>query len=99
MNIIIWCFFGQPQPSPLAGRLSMLIGDSMKVGDLVRCIWQPKVSRVEGERCTLLHLPLKGEIGVVEAEPRPGTYFIFFPRFGYRHPLSADAVEVISESR
>ncbi len=71
----------------------------MKVGDLVRCIWQPKVSRIENDHCTMLHLPLKGEIGVVEAEHNPGIYSIFFPRFGYRHPLCANAVEVISEDR
>ena len=71
----------------------------MKVGDLVRCIWQPGVSHIENDQCVLLHLQLKGEIGIVEKERNPGTYFIFFPRYGYRHPLSANAVEIISEDR
>ena len=71
----------------------------MKVGDLVRCIWQPKVSRIENDHCTMLHLTLKGEVGIVEEERNTGTFFILFPRFGYRHPLCADALEVISESR
>jgi len=71
----------------------------VKVGDLVRCIWQPEVSRIENDHCTMLHLPLKGEVGIVEEERNPGTFFILFPRFGYRHPLCADALEVISESR
>jgi hypothetical protein len=71
----------------------------VKVGDLVRCIWQPRASDTENSQCVLLHLQLKGEIGVVEKERSPGTYLVFFPRYGYRHPLSADAVEVISENR
>ena len=71
----------------------------MKVGDLVRCIWQPKVSHIEKDHCIMLNLPLKGEVGIVEEERNPGTFFILFPRFGYRHPLCADALEVISESR
>lgn len=71
----------------------------MKVGDLVRCIWQPKISSVENDHCIPMHLPLKGEIGIVEKERNPGTFFILFPRLGYRHPLCADALEVISEKR
>jgi len=71
----------------------------MKVGDLVRCIWQPEVSRIENDQCVMLHLPLKGEIGIVEGERNPGTFFILFPKLGYRHPLCADALEVISEDR
>ena len=71
----------------------------MKEGDLVRCVLQPKVSRIESDHCVTLHLPLKGEIGIVEKERNPGTFFILFPKFGYRHPLCADAVEVISEGR
>jgi len=71
----------------------------MKVGDLVRCIWQPGVSRIEDNHCVMLDLPLKGEIGIVEEERNPGTFFILFPKFGYRHPLCADAVEVIYENR
>ena len=71
----------------------------MKVGDLVRCVCQPKVSQIENEQGVMLHLPLKGEVGVVEGERNPGTFYILFPRFGYRHPLCADAVEVISENR
>jgi len=71
----------------------------MKVGDLVRCKWQPKISSVESDHCVSMHLPLKGEIGIVEKERNPGTFFIFFPKFGYRHPLCAEAVEVMSEGR
>jgi len=71
----------------------------MKVGDLVRCMWQPEVSRVEDGHCVPMHLPLKGEIGVIEKQPNPGIFFVFFPRFGYRHPLCSDSLEIINENR
>ena len=37
----------------------------MKVGDLVKCTWQPGVSHIENERAVPLNITIKGEIGIV----------------------------------
>ena len=74
----------------------------MKVGDLVRCIWQPGVSHIDENNCAVsMKLTIKGELGliteVLHSKYSNGPrYQVTFPRLGYTHPLSSSAFEVIS---
>ena len=74
----------------------------MKVGDLVRCVWQPGSSRVENDIAVPMEHTIKGEVGFIidkDSGEHP-CYTIMFSQFGgYTHPLMPSAFEVISESR
>ena len=76
----------------------------MKVGDLVRCIWQPTSSGVENDCAMPMEHSINGELGliaeVLHSRYSDGPrYHITFPQLGYTHALSDSAFEVISESR
>lgn len=71
----------------------------MKVGDLVRCLFQPKTSRVQHGVCLPMPHVIKGELGIVLKARSNGSSRVLFPRFGYEHNLSNSALEVINESR
>ena len=51
----------------------------MKVGDLVRCVWQPEIARIENNCAVLMEHEIKGELGIVQSVRNPvqGSYFIF----------------------
>ena len=74
----------------------------MKIGDLVRCIWQPRSSHVDENDCAVpLKLTIKGEVGLIteilHSKYSDGPrYQVTFPQLGHTHPLSASAFEVIS---
>ena len=72
----------------------------MKVGDLVKCTWQPGTSRYEkGVGCIPMKYHIKGELGII-IRHRNGWYStVLFPHFGYEHVLANGTLEVISESR
>ena len=72
----------------------------MKVGDLVRCVWQPRGSGVDREtQCVLpMKHTIKGEIGLIVRQ-FSHYHVVLFPALGYEHSLSTCAIEVISESR
>ena len=72
----------------------------MKVGDLVRCIWQPGTAgHVKGVGCIPMKYRIKGELGfIVKQRLEVDHHSILFPRFGYVHTLSPGAFEVISET-
>lgn len=69
----------------------------MKVGDLVRCTFQPESSRYkEGRGFLPMHHTIKGQIGVVrEIHDRDGIrYIVMFPGCGgYRHTLAHSVLE------
>jgi len=72
----------------------------MKVGDLVRCVWQPTTSRVENDCALPMKHTIKGELGLITDvyHSRYGDrdrYKIAFPQLGYAHTLSDSAFEVI----
>ena len=72
----------------------------MKVGDLVRCVWQPKVSKyIAGKGCISMKHTIKGEFGIITELRHGGGCFVTFPQLGYTHPLANSAFEVISEGR
>jgi len=69
----------------------------MKVGDLVRCIWQPTTSRVENDCAMPMEHTIKGEFGIIVKQH---NYYhrVLFPKLGYEHDLAYSSFEVISES-
>ena len=69
----------------------------MKVGDLVKCIWQPGVSHIENERAVPLNITIKGEIGIVVRQDEYHN-FVLFPRVAHEQPLADRVLEVISAS-
>ena len=71
----------------------------MKVGDLVRCVWQPGVSVVKNDCALPMEHTIKGEIGIITEARRIGVWRITLTQFGYTHTLSKTAFEVISASR
>jgi hypothetical protein len=71
----------------------------VKVGDLVRCTWQPQTSGYSlGAGFIPMKHAIKDQLGIVVRQYQH-YHVIFFPQFGYEHDLSARAIEVISESR
>lgn len=71
----------------------------MKVGDLVRCLFQPSSSRVQHGVCLPMPRVIKGELGIILKARNNGSSKVAFPQFGYEHDLSNAVLEVIDESR
>ena len=71
----------------------------MKVGDLVRCTWQPRTEKVDpitGNCIEMKHVILN-KLGIITKIFDGRVYTIFFPDIGIEHPLATSAFEVISE--
>jgi hypothetical protein len=69
----------------------------MKVGNLVRCKFQPTTSGYDtktGCMKPMLH-QIKEEIGVVIRERDHLSVVVYFPQFNYEHPCSRKALEVM----
>ena len=62
----------------------------MKVGDMVRCTWQPTSGETKHT--------IKGEVGII-THLGYHFYYVLFPKLGYTHPLVWCALEVISEEQ
>lgn len=71
----------------------------MKVGDLVRCMFQPRSSRIENGCAVQMEHHIKDELGIYIKHRDECSGVILFPQFGYEHPLAWSALEVISENR
>ena len=71
---------------------------SVKIGDLVKCIWQPGTSHIENDRAVPLNITIKGEVGIIV---RQDEYLniVLFPRVAHEQPLADRVLEIISESR
>ena len=70
----------------------------MKVGDLVRCIWQPGASGVDKKTDCVIPMKhtIKDEFGLI-IKIQNDRYDIIFPQLdGYTHWLSSNAFEVIA---
>ena len=69
----------------------------MRVGDLVRCIWQPTTAgHVKGVGCIPMEHQIKGEIGVIVKQRLDiNHHTILFPQLGYEHTLAPSAFEVL----
>ena len=66
----------------------------MKVGDLVRCTWQPKTAGyVKGVGCIDMKRNIKGQIGIVR-HVEDGRARVMFPGCGgYTHTLAFTVLE------
>ena len=76
----------------------------MKVGDMVRCTWQPRTSfikEVGGEQfCVPMIRIIEGELGIVVEVKDNDLWRIAFPSHGgYTHELSRSAFEAVNVSR
>jgi len=69
----------------------------VKVGDLVKCTWQPGVSHIENERAVPLNITIKGEVGII-VQQKESHNIVSFPQFMHEQPLADRVLEVISES-
>ena len=68
----------------------------MKVGDLVRCVWQPRGSEVDKKtQCVLpMKYEIKGECGIIIRRDK-GSNIVMFPKFVYEHSLADSALELL----
>ena len=76
----------------------------MEIGDLVRCTWQPRVTRIEHTsnfrvRAVPMEYQIKGEVGLIVDVEQGCRFSVFFPKFSYTHVLASPTLEVINESR
>ena len=68
----------------------------MKVGDLVRCVWQPRARCVENGRAMPMECTIKGEMGLIIRQ-HAHYNVVAFLHLDYVHDLAAPALEVISD--
>ncbi len=73
----------------------------MKVGDLVKCNWQPATSHIENDCAMPMKFIIKGEIGIIigrrEQRYMDSSYnVVLFPKFGYKHTLSDSALDLLN---
>ena len=66
----------------------------MKVGDLVRCKWQPGSSHIENGAAVQMKHYIKGELGIIVLQHKH-YYRVSFPQLGYEHDLSKRTIEVL----
>ena len=72
----------------------------MKVGDLVECVWQPRVAGVDQktQSCLPMKYTIKGQLGIITRVDKSRRYHVLFPQFGYTHPLSDSTLELLNEA-
>ena len=70
----------------------------MKVGDLVKCIWQPGISHIENDRAVPLNITIKDELGII-VQQADELNIVFFPHLTHEQPLSSRVLEIVNESR
>ena len=72
----------------------------MRVGDLVRCVWQPASAGFDKKTQRMMPIQhiIKGEIGIIIKQHKH-YHRVLFSRFGYEHDLAKSALEIIRESR
>ena len=73
----------------------------MKVGDLVKCNWQPATSHIEDDCAVPMKFVIKGEIGIIigkrEQRYMDNSYnVVLFPKFGYKHTLSDSVLDLLN---
>ena len=73
----------------------------MKVGDLVKCNWQPGTSHIENDCAVPMKFIIKGEIGIIIGKKEQryiGSSYnvVLFPKFDYKHTLSDQALDLLS---
>ena len=73
----------------------------MKVGNLVRCLFQPGSSGYDDKTTSMMPMlyHIKGELGIYIRHRDKSSGSVLFPQFGYEHVIAWSALEIISESR
>ncbi len=71
----------------------------MKVGDLVKCLFQPKASAVQHGVVLPMEYTIKGELGIILKSRNNGCQRVLFPQLGYEHDITNSELEIVSESR
>ena len=67
----------------------------MKVGDLVRCTFQPGSSRIENGCAVQMEHYIKDELGIIVKQYKHFNV-VLFPKYSYEHDLSDRALEVLT---
>ena len=72
----------------------------MKVGDLVKCLFQPGSSGYDDKTTSMIPMSynIKDELGIYTKHRDEGSGTVLSPQFGYTHIIAWSALEVISES-
>ena len=74
----------------------------MKVGDLVRCLFQPRGSWDE-ETQTIgdMEYQIQNELGIITKDHERADHLklVLFPQFGYTQPIAISALEMICEGQ
>jgi hypothetical protein len=74
----------------------------MEVGDLVRCLFQPRASWDE-ETQTIgdMEYQIQNELGIITKDHERVNHLklVLFPQFGYTQPIAISALEMICEGR
>lgn len=73
----------------------------MKAGDLVKCLFQPSVSRINKDGCAdpMVYV-IREQLGVYIKHRGERSGIVSYPQFGgYKHSIAWSALRVISESR
>lgn len=73
----------------------------MKVGELVRCKFQPGSSGYNTKTGCMkpMRHHIKGELGIVVGNRDELSDTVYFPKFSYTHTISRGSLELISENR
>ena len=73
----------------------------MKVGDLVRCKWQPRCGGWNEAKTAFIKMKhvIENEVGIITKADIHGRFQFLFIHMGYEHTLASNTLEVISEDR
>lgn len=74
---------------------------SVKVGDIVRCKFQPSSSRYNTKTGCMepMLYHIKEELGIFMGARDKHSGIVFFPQFNYQHYIAFKSLEVVSEGR
>ena len=72
----------------------------MKIGDAVRCHFQPRCGGWDERKKAFIKMryTLKGEMGIITHAFADMRFTVLFPHLGYEHTLAFSTLEVVSES-
>jgi len=72
----------------------------MKIGDLVRCTWQPGGRYNVATNCVdKMEYHIEDEVGIIIKDLGGHLRGVYFSQFSYTHHLSTSALEILNESR
>ena len=71
----------------------------MRAGDLVKCTWQPGTKAAKNGGLAIMDIRIVGQYGLLlrSRDNDYSTWYVYFPRYNYIHPLATTAFEVLSD--